>query len=636
MVLPARRSRALKGKQAENLEPEGWIEGNAWLLMVGLSAVLVYINALGNGFVYDDHFLVERSWLIQNRDFGSVFTTHYWAGYAGNETGHYRPIAVLTLLLDSLGGVIPFRFHLTNVILHTVNSILAFLVCRAIGLDRVAAGIAGLLFAVHPVHAEVAAGVTFGRSDLLAGGFLLASLLLYIYRSRTGKLHFYIGSLVAFFLGLISKESALTLIGLIVLYDFGRSRCGWKTFPGVIAQSWRRWTGFLAVFGLVLVTRRVAAGLGFSPDSMSVLVNPLFGASLGVRLLTAAKLFWNYAVLLVFPADLSVDYSYNAIPVAGFPPDITVYAGIGLALIILTLWLRSFGKSPIVFLCGALFWVPYSAVSQTVVLLNSMCQERFLYVPVLGVFALAGLGGEYLLRRFRQATIIGLCLIVGGYAFRTIVRNRDWKDDITLFTSAVSTYPGSAKMHHAIADVYAEKGYLDEAILGFRHALGIREEAMTYNNLGNAYGLKGAYVPARAAYRKATDIEPEFAEAWMNLGVTALRIGEVEVAAEAFGRAADLKSDDEETQFNLARSLEGMQEFVGAVEAYERALVLRPDWPEALFNLGKVYSELGNSQKALDRYERFLSVWKGDLQFKDAARMRIRDLQDRGRGEAGF
>jgi tetratricopeptide (TPR) repeat protein len=225
---------------------------------------------------------------------------------------------------------------------------------------------------------------------------------------------------------------------------------------------------------------------------------------------------------------------------------------------------------------------------------------------------------------------------VGGYAFRTIVRNRDWKDDITLFTSAVSTYPGSAKMHHAIADVYAEKGYLDEAILGFRHALGIREEAMTYNNLGNAYGLKGAYVPARAAYRKATDIEPEFAEAWMNLGVTALRIGEVEVAAEAFGRAADLKSDDEETQFNLARSLEGMQEFVGAVEAYERALVLRPDWPEALFNLGKVYSELGNSQKALDRYERFLSVWKGDLQFKDAARMRIRDLQDRGRGEAGF
>ena len=85
---------------------------------------MVYANALGNGLVYDDQFLIVRSWLVERMDVGSVFTTHYWAGYPGNETGHYRPLTVLTFLLDALGGIRPFRYHLTNVLLHVCCSLL--------------------------------------------------------------------------------------------------------------------------------------------------------------------------------------------------------------------------------------------------------------------------------------------------------------------------------------------------------------------------------------------------------------------------------------------------------------------------------------------------------------------------------
>jgi tetratricopeptide (TPR) repeat protein len=629
-----KRSRAVKRIQESDRTDAAGSHQLRWLLAIGSSSILVYLNTLGNGFVYDDHFLVERSWLVQNQDFASVFTTHYWAGYAGNETGHYRPLTILSLLLDSLGGVNPFRYHLTNLILHTLNSLIAFLLCRQIGLTALAAGIAGLLFSIHPVHAEVAAGVTFGRSDLLAGGFLLSGLLLYsIFRTK-GRESCYWWSIAAFFCGLVSKESALTLIGLVVLYDLGRSKAGWRAIPGLVSQCWLRWSGFVATFILCLLVRQLAAGLGFSPDSMSVLVNPLFGAPIWLRLLTAAKLYWNYAVLLVFPASLSVDYSYNAVPIAEFPPGFPVYAGLVLGLTTLVLWVRAFGRWPLAFLCGALFWVPYSAVSQTVILLNSMCQERFLYVPVLGVFALAGFGSEYLYGRYRTVAIVMLVLVVGGYAFRTVARNREWKDDMTLFSSAVSTYPGSAKMHHALADVMAESGHIDEAILGFRHALSIREEAMTYNNLGNAYGLKGDLKRAVPAYQKAVEIEPDYAEAWTNLGVTGLRFGKAQLAADAFSKASALKPDDYEVKFNLARSLEAKGDVDGAAKAYERALKLQPNWPEARFNLGKVYSEQARWDDAVNQYERFLETWKGDSQFADGVRRRILVLKKKSRGEA--
>ena len=190
------------------------------------------------------------------------------------------------------------------------------------------------------------------------------------------------------------------------------------------------------------------------------------------------------------------------------------------------------------FFCGALFWVPYAGVSQTVLLLNSMVQERFLYIPVLGVFALAGVGVDRLFRRYGFSVVISVTLVVVGYAARTMVRNRDWKDEFSLFSSAVRAYPESAKMHQAVGQVFAERGLMDRAILAFQRALSIREEAMTYNNLGNAYGVKGAFAQAADAYRQAVGLDPQYAEAWMNLGVTAMRAGEPAMAVEGFRQAA--------------------------------------------------------------------------------------------------
>ena len=631
----------------------------AWPVLVGMAAFGVYVNALGNGLVYDDQFLIVRSWLVERMDIGSVFTTHYWAGYPGNETGHYRPLTVLTFLLDALGGIRPFRYHLTNVLLHVCCSLLAWGLCRRAGLSRFAAGIAGLLFAVHPIHSEVAAGVTFGRSDLVAGAFLLAGMTAYMHPSRSRRA--YALALVAFFCGLIGKESALALIGLIVVYDlaagmgvaevntfrngerrrrrvegapetalsWSAGRPGWaetlRRVSGVVRTRWPWWLGFAGMFGVYLVVRNTAAGLGFSPGGMTELVNPLYGASLEVRVLTAAKIVWHYVSLLVFPWRLSVDYSYNAIPVSSSFLESGVIAGVVVGLGGLCLWIRSLVSWPRLFFCGALFWVPYAGVSQTVLLLNSMVQERFLYIPVLGVFALAGVGVDRLFRRYGFNVVIAVALVVVAYAGRTVVRNGDWKDDLSLFSSAVRAYPESAKMNQAVGQVFAERGLMDRAVLAFRRALSIREEAMTYNNLGNAYGVKGALVQAADAYRKAVALDPKYAEAWMNLGVTAMRAGEPAMAAEGFRQAAVLLPEDEESHFNLGVALEKTGRPEEATQAYRRSASLGD--ARAHFNLGQVLESQGRPGDAVAAYRAFLKRWRGDLQFSAEARRRIRSLQ---------
>ena len=633
----------------------------AWPVLVGMAAFVVYANALGNGLVYDDHFLIERSWLVERLDFRSVFTTHYWEGYPGNETGHYRPLPVLSFLLDALGGIRPFRYHLTNVLLHVCCSLLAWGLCRRVGLNRFSAGIAGLLFAVHPIHTEVAAGVTFGRSDLLAGVFLLAGMLSYTHSSRSRVA--YALALVAFFCGLMSKESALALFGLVVIYDVAagigdaegttflnkegqkegrRGRLvahlphsagaplGRGILRGILSVGrarWLWWTGFVGVFGLCLAVRNAAAGLGFSPGGMSELVNPLYGTSLETRALTAGKILWHYVTLLVFPWRLSVDYSYNAIPVSVSLLGPGVIAGAALGLGGLMLWARSLEKWPRLFFCGALFWVPFAGVSQTVVLLNSMVQERFLYVPALGVFALVGIGAERLFRRYGFSVVVAIGLVLLGYAARTVVRNRDWKDDFSLFSSAARAYPKSAKMHQAVGQVLAERGLMDRAVLAFRRALSIREEAMTYNNLGNAYGVKGAFEQAAAAYRKAVDLDPQYAEAWMNLGVTAMRAGETRMAAEGFKQAAVLLPEDKETHFNLGVALEKTGRPEEAEQAYRRSAALGD--ARAYLNLGMVLESKGMPGDAVAAYRAFLKQWRGDTQVSTEARRRIRALAPR-------
>ncbi len=608
------------------------------LVAVGLAAFLVFANSLGNGLVYDDHFLIERNRLIHEADLWGVLTTHYWGGYEdeANVNGQYRPLTVLSFVLDGWGGIWPFRFHLTNVILHMGNSLLAYLLCLGIGLKR-GAIFAALAFAVHPIHAEAAAGVTFGRADLLAGLFSLAGLLMYMRWGARGAETHYGLALAAFFFALLSKESALAMLGLVVVVDLtfvlARSE-GWANgIRDLVWQRGARWAGFVGIFALYLGVRRAAAGLGFSAENVLALNNPLVDHPLDDRLLTAAGLFWKYLALVLFPDRLSVDYSYNAIPVVTSLLAPEALAGFAVGVASLSLWVGAFlSRWPRVFFSLGFFFVPYLAVSQTLVLINAIFQERFLYLPVLGLFALGGLGFERVQKRLSDrawgtagaAVLAGLIIV--GYGVRTVGRNADWRSDLTLYQSAVLAYPQSAKMQHALGDALAERGRVYEAEDAYRKALSIREGALTYNNLGNLYAATGRFERAAAAYQNAVAMEPDYVEARMNQGLAAMRAGQVTDAHSAFEQAAVLEPGNAEIFYNLGVAREALGRPGPAASAYARAIALRPRWAEAYFNLGKAHRDNGEKTAAIRAYRHFLKLWRGDPRVARLARGELKAL----------
>ena len=598
------------------------------LVAVGLAAFLVFANSLGNGLVYDDHFLIERNRLLHEADVWGIFTTHYWAGYEGeaNINGQYRPLTVLSFILDGLGGIWPLRFHLTNIILHVVNSLLAYLLCLNLGLKR-GAVLAALLFAVHPIHAEVVAGITFGRADLLTSLFSLSALLLYILWHKRGAEKYYGLALAGFFFALLSKESAIAVLGLVIAVDLTFALSHGNGIRNLVWQRGVRWVGFIGIFVLYLIMRKVAAGLGFSAENILVLNNPLIGQPLDHRLLTAAGLFWKYCVLVLFPIKLSVDYSYNAIPVITSILTPEAIAGIVLGIAGLLLWAGAFLKRwPCVFFALSLFFLPYSAVSQTLVLINAIFQERFLYLPVLGLFALCGLGFEYLEKHRKMVAIALAALILVVYSTRTIIRNADWRDDLTLYQSAVTAYPKSAKMQHALGDAMSERGRISEAETAYGSALSIRESALTYNNLGNLYAATGRFKGATAAYQKAVEIEPDYVEAYMNKGLAAMQAGQITDAHSAFERAAILDPTNAEIFYNLGVVREKLGRPAQATTAYAHAIALRPNWAEAYFNLGKAHRDNGEKTAAIQAYTRFIELWRGDPQVAQLARRELEML----------
>ena len=602
--------------------------GQTWpLVAVGLAAFLVFANSLSNGLVYDDHFLIERNRLLHEADVWGVLTTHYWGGYEGeaNVNGQYRPLTVLSFMLDSLGGIWPFRFHLTNVILHVVNSLLAYLLCLNLGLKR-GAILSGLLFAVHPIHAEVVASITFGRADLLASLFSLSALLLYIHWHNRGAEKYYGLALAGFFFALLSKESAITVLGLVIAVDLTLSRNGIRN---LLWQRGARWAGFIGIFVIYLTMRKVAAGLGFSAENILSLNNPLIDQPLNYRLLTAAGLLWKYCVLVLLPFKLSVDYSYNAIPVITSLLAPEAIAGIALGIAGLLLWVGAFRWHwPCVFFALSLFFVPYSAVSQTLVLINAIFQERFLYLPVLGMFALCGLGFEHLEKHRKTGAIALAAFILIAYSTRTIVRNADWRDDLTLYQSAVTAYPKSAKMQHALGDALSERGRISQAETAYRKALSIRESALTYNNLGNLYAATARFKNATAAYQKAVEIEPDYIEAYMNKGLAAMQSGQIADAHSAFEQAAILNPANAEIFYNLGVVREKLGNPAQATTAYARAIALRPNWAEAYFNLGKAHRDNGEKTAAIQAYTRFIELWRGDPQVAQLARRELEKLNE--------
>jgi tetratricopeptide (TPR) repeat protein len=454
------------------------------LIAVLLAAVaLAYGNILVNQFTMDDELYILRNPQVTNASTAGFLSPNKF-------TNVFRPVTFASLAMNwEVGGTDPAGYHLVNLLLHAGVTCLLFFLLQALlspsPKAKIVAFVGALLFAVHPIHTEAVSSAV-GRAELLAAGFLMAGWLLHL---RDQKLP----ALLCFVLALLSKESAIVFLPLVVLGDYARA-------------AWKPWLRYAAMAGITLAYLGLLwkmQGGRFGQPRISLEDNPLASLSVGWRILNALHVAWMYAALHFYPAVLSCDYSFNQIRLYADSGHALPWAAATIVALGVWLWAVRKRRSEWI-LAGGIYLAGFAITSNILVPTGTIMGERLAYFPSVGFCLLIALLWVWLHERQSTAawTVLGALLVV--LAMRTAIRNRDWKDNFALFTAAEHASPGSAKVHANLGSEYMERKQFEQAGQEFQTALRINPDSPdTLAVYGLLESWQGNYQKAGAMMEKA-------------------------------------------------------------------------------------------------------------------------------------
>jgi tetratricopeptide (TPR) repeat protein len=513
----------------------------SWVwLALGALLLAAYGNALTLGLAVDAPFLLTNPRLaaLTRENVELILTKPYW--WPSHTDDLYRPITTLSFLLGPGDMQHPFLLHLVNVLLHGLCVWLAFRFSWRVMRSATAAAAIAAIFAVHPVGVDTVTNIA-GRADLLATAAVLAGLLAHVRAlEEPGRAWLWRGALgLVTLAGVFSKENAVLILPLLLLYDFasGPEAPSWR--EGV-AGAWRRGRGSYVVVGGVLVILAIVRRAVMSdelPHWQPFGDNPLTIAGFWSGRLTALAVLGRSLLLLAWPATLSADYSYDQIPVIGAGASSSTHIAWVLTLVaigaVLGLCWRVRRSQPALF-----FWVLFCLgtrlpTANLVVLIGSIMAERFLYLPALGfagaVVSVALIGMQWWtgrpganVSRVRAVGAVAAVFALLALGARTMLRNLDWRDDGAIWRSAIRACPDSNKPYKGLARVVYREGRLDEAIALMEQSLAVFERRVVapvdyssdllqglgeyYMEKGDALRDAGKAAEGRAFHEKAMAI----------------------------------------------------------------------------------------------------------------------------------
>lgn len=435
-------------------------------LGVGLLALAVYANALRNGYALDDEAIILRNRVVHGLgDLRGVLLGPYWT-----DTGElYRPVTLLTFALGwAVHGPSTVAMHAWNVGVHAACSALVAVLVLRLGGGRTAAALAGALFAVHPVHVEaVANGV--GRAELLATLFVLAGSLAYLGgRARApGR----IAAVCALYLlALGAKEIAVSFPALLLVLDVLRTRRARTPLHRVFRDNLPLLAALTATLAVYLALR-VAATEGLMSNSPA----PYFyGVTAARRVATAVRVWPEYLRLLLWPADLSMDWGPDAIRVVGWgSPRVWLGLAVGAALAAgaALSWRR--GR----WVAGAVAWLALALlpVSNLLFPIGVVLAERNLYLPSVGLaFVFPPLVAAVARAPRRGARVLATAaaaVLLALGAARTWARTPDWRSSRTILYAMMEAHPEIWWVEWNAGHILARSGRPVEAIPWFHRAM---------------------------------------------------------------------------------------------------------------------------------------------------------------------
>lgn len=448
-------------------------------------ALVIYVPTLTGTFVWDDEQFIYKNIDIRSFDLSKIFSRNTVGG-AGVVSGYYRPVTSLTFALDwllSQGN--PSWFHLMNVFWHLAAGVALVGFLDTIGLPVL---IPIIIFLLHPLQTEAVAYIS-GRGDPLSLFFGFFSMWIFaLYVKHPARSTLLIISYAAFAFAILSKESGVVFLGLAAFILIGHWHKRWLSIFGFC---------MVTIAGILLRLVIVGANFGFH-------WNPVYGASMRIRLLTFSRVLPEYLRMIFVPFPLHME---RFVPLVTSLLSPWPWTSLGIIALILLVGIKLEKIYRRQYWFGV-FWFGIFLLPQSGILIPApaLLTEHWLYGSLAG-FGLAfdALWHSWGWKPMRYVGLLILCiwLILG---FR---QSYLWADPIRFYEYTLA-FSQTARLHNNLGMHYIESGRFKEAEDQYLLAAGLGDYAQIYYNLGNLYVASNRVSDAIIQYRKALEIDPRF------------------------------------------------------------------------------------------------------------------------------
>ena len=530
----------------------------------------VYWQVLGYDFVnYDDDGYVTENPSVRE---GLTKKSILWA-FTSFHIGNWHPLTWISHMLDcELFGLKPGMHHLTNLLFHTVNTLLLFLVLRRMTGSIWRSGFVAALFALHPLHVESVAWIA-ERKDVLSTLFWMLTLWTYVrYCERPAAFRYFL-ILIFFSLGLMAKAMLITLPFVLLLLDYwplNRLNLDW---PGEkndmqfktssIFWLFLEKAPLFAITGVLVVVTFLAAD---KPG----LLQSLDALPLQDRTANALVSYVSYIRKMIWPDDLAVFY-----PHPGTVP-IWPVVGAGLLLICLSIiFIRVFRSRPYL-LVGWLWYlgtlVPVIGVIQGGA---QAMADRYTYVPLIGLFIMIAWGIPDLLGKWRHRRIVfsfSAGLVLSAVMLCTWFQLHHWRDSISLWKNALRMTHNNWIAHNNLGKFLLDEGWRIEQRRHLSKEILIRYgyHSVPIDELIKAPPFKETLQEAIGHYIEAIKIKSNYVGAYNNIGIALGYQGKYNEAINHFKKALHIRPDHEITRRNLEHTLKKIRKSSGASDSSPR------------------------------------------------------------------
>lgn len=511
-----------------------------WLLnmiiCIGLATMtlLTYWQVKDFAFVnYDDTLYILENPHVQE---GLNFESLSWS-FTTNRGGNWHPLVWMSFLIEiHFFGLNPTVFHITNVFLHILNTLLLYLLLWVMTNKSWRSAFVAAMFALHPLHVESVAWIS-ERKDVLSTFFWLLTMLSYAwyvkrpYYIDNSCIFRYMMIILCFFCGIMSKAMLVTLPFVLLLLDFwplkrfqlAKSSANEKNQDATVIYTllWEK-----APLFILMIAASIAA---YISQSQSHTLATIHNLPLFERFSNATISYIRYLIKMIWPMNLAVLY-----PLTG---KVVQWQFWGSALILFIISLSAVKtalKLPF-FIVGWLWYLGTLVPVIGIVQIGSQSfADRYTYVPLIGIFIIIAWGVPILFTNKQFGKILFALLgtsVLLFFSIKTYFQLPIWQDSIKLWENTINVTSDNAIAHYNLGIAMEKKDHLVQAIEHYSEAIRLKPESERYHrSMARALNLKGETDKAIEHYIRSLEINPNSVISHYEMGIILAEQGRLDGA----------------------------------------------------------------------------------------------------------